>query len=56
MSRLEFHNSRQSILLVNSLLVDLIKSHMGDLKASGISSAWLSDEDTNENSVMNGEF
>ncbi len=44
------------ILLVISPLVSLISSHIRELKAHGISCAWLNESDVDEDAVLNGRF
>ena len=51
-----FNYPSKPILLVISPLVSLIKSHIEELNGHGISCVWLSDDDTNENAILNGGF
>ena len=51
-----FNYPSKPILLVISPLVSLIKSHIQELNDHGISCVWLSDDDANENAILNGEF
>ena len=51
-----FNYPSKPILLVISPIVSLIKSHIQELNDHGISCVWLSDDDANENAILNGEF
>ena len=51
-----FNYPLKPVLLLIWPLLSLIKSHIQELNDHGISCVWLSDDDANENAILNGEF